>query len=139
LVFNLYYALLLGNTYSLSSVTGINELFINIATGAFLALLAAWLFYYLTNRLYRNLPSRAILLNLDMLLVVVYLLSLPYLLNFILNGFRVTWTLPDFLTTFVGFLSLLQVLMVALLGLLLVGLSGLIARIISRKSVASEN
>ena len=44
-----------------------------------------------------------------------------------LNGVRVTWTLPDFASTFVAFLSGIQILFVAVVGLVLTGVTALIA------------
>ena len=62
-------------------------------------------------------------------LLVIYLLSLPVLLSFALNGALVGWTLPHMASTFLAFISLLQILVVAALGLLLVGMTALIARV----------
>jgi hypothetical protein len=132
-IFNFIYAVIDKSTYSLSSIYSPTDLLLNIARTASLSLVFAWLVYFLGQRLYRQSSSQSILLNLDMVLVVTYLLLLPYLVNFVLNGVRVTWTLPDFLTSFLGFLSLLQIFMVVVVGMLLSGLAGLITRITPRK------
>jgi ABC-type uncharacterized transport system permease subunit len=43
-----------------------------------------------------------------------------------LNGALITWTLPDFFSTFVSFLALIQMLIVSMTGLILAGLSAII-------------
>jgi ABC-type phosphate/phosphonate transport system permease subunit len=64
---------------------------------------------------------------LGLTLTVAYLLLLPVLWSFVLNGTLVTWTLPEMVSMFLGFISLIQILVVAVVGLALTGLSALIA------------
>jgi hypothetical protein len=46
--------------------------------------------------------------------------------------FRSGWTLPDFLSMFLSFLSIIQSLVVAVLGLLLTGISAAIAAFVPK-------
>jgi hypothetical protein len=131
-LFHLRYAFLSGRTYSLSSVLGADELILYSATTALLACLLAWLLLAAGLHLPRRGPGVAARLTIGWTFVVVVSLSLPVLYSLALNGPIVTWTLPDFLSYFVGFLSLLQILFVALLGPLLAGLAALSARLASR-------
>jgi hypothetical protein len=53
--------------------------------------------------------------------------------SFALNGATITWTLPDMGSTFLAFIALIQILLVAALGLVLTGLTALIARFATRE------
>jgi hypothetical protein len=64
-------------------------------------------------------PIRNAEITLSLTLVILYLLALPVLLSYAVNGLLATWTLPDFAIVFIGFLSALQALFVALGGLVL--------------------
>jgi hypothetical protein len=66
--------------------------------------------------------------------VTIYLLAFPVLWSFALNGALFTWTLPDMLSVFLGFLSLIQILIVAAAGLALAGLTALMANLVARSA-----
>jgi hypothetical protein len=133
LLFNLRYAVLDGRTYSLSSVVSPNELILYCAITALIALAISWLLASLGAGAFRRGPRRASGWALALTLVTIYLLALPVLWSFLLNGALVTWTLPDMLSLFLGFLSLIQILVVAVAGLILAGLTALIAQFASRR------
>lgn len=133
LVFNLKYILVDKKTYSLSSVVSQDELILQSVITAALAILVTWFIYFLGQRLFRQTPAQAVVLSLDLILGVIYLLFLVYLVNYAWNGALVTWRLPDFLTSFLGFFSALQILFVAIAGLLLTGLSGGISWVAGRQ------
>jgi hypothetical protein len=59
--------------------------------------------------------------------MTIYLLLVPVLVHFSLNGATATWTLPEFWTAFVALLSLFQIAMVAVLGLVLMAITAVIA------------
>jgi hypothetical protein len=62
----------------------------------------------------------------------LYVLSIPILLNFAVNGVTSTWTLPEFTVQYLGFFALAQALFVSALGLLLVGISALVGKLAKR-------
>jgi hypothetical protein len=64
--------------------------------------------------------------------LTIYLLSLPILLSFAINGLTVTWTLPEFYSMYFGLLSLIQVMIISLVGLVLIGIMVLISWFIGR-------
>lgn len=128
-LFTLRYAVLDGRTYSLSSVVSADELLLYCAITALLAFVASWLVSSLGLRAFRRGPRRASELVLALTFVTVYLLSLPVLWSFVLNGVLVTWTLPDVASMFLAFISLIQMLLVAVAGLVLSGLTALIAKL----------
>ena len=136
ILFNLRYAVRDGHTYSLSSVESAQGLILYCAVTAALALLAGWLAAFQGLGGFRRSPREASLLALDFVLVTIYLVSLPAVWSFVWNGAVVTWTLPDFLSVFLGFLAMIQVLILAILGLALAGMAGLLAAIIRRRQAA---
>lgn len=136
LLFNFRYAILDGRTYSLSSVTGATDLILYCATTAAISLLVGWLVSLLGMGAFRQGPKQAAGLTLGLALVTGYLLLLPALWSYMLNGALVTWTLPDFASAFLAFLSLIQILMVAVLSILFAGLGALAARFSARPSEA---
>ncbi len=121
LVFNLRYAILDGLTYSLSSVTGANELVLFTGLTAAISLSIAWIVGMLVLKTYKLGPVQAAKDSLALVWLIIYILSLPVLVNYSLNGLLVHWHLPEFQSSFLGFLSLVQILFVALLGPLLAG------------------
>ena len=127
LLFNLRYAILEGRTYSLSSVVSQDDLILfNLSTAA-IALGVAWLVAALGAGAFRLGARRAAEFALALTFTTLYLLALPTLWSFALNGALVTWTLPDFASMFMAFISLLQSMMVAVVGLVLTGISAAIS------------
>jgi len=133
ILFNLRYAVLDGRTYSLSSVASADELLVYCAITALVALIAAWLVSSLGVKAFRRGPRQASEVVLGLTLLTAYLLLLPVLWSYVLNGVRVTWTLPQMTSMFLAFISLIQILVVAVVGLALTGLSALIARFAAAK------
>lgn len=121
-LFNLRYAIIDGRTYSLASIEGANWLIIYTGTTAFIAGLIAWLVPMIGLRAFAAGSLKIIVTTLGYIWFIIYLLALPILLSFAINGFSVTWTLPDWYTMFIGLLSLIQWLFVALAGLFLTGI-----------------
>lgn len=126
-VFNVRYAFLDGRTYSLSSVTSADDLVAYVAITAAAALVVAWLATALVLGSFRVSPREAAERCFAQVFLVLFVLVLPVLWSFALNGVLVTWTLPDLASSFLGFLCLLQCLFVAAVGLVLAGVSALFA------------
>jgi hypothetical protein len=139
LLFNLRYAVLEGRTYSLSSVVSADDLLQLCAVTALLALIVAWLVSAFGLKVFRRGPRRATEVVLSLTLIINYLLSLPTLWNYLLNGVRITWTLPDMGSMFLAFISLIQILIVAAGGLVLAGLTALISRLVLMRQALPES
>jgi hypothetical protein len=129
LLFNLRYALIDRQTYSLAAIKSADELIIYTSTTAAVAIVLGWLVPMLGLHSFKNGARSAASFTLGYLWFTIYLLSLPILLSYSINSFTVTWTLPEFSTLYIGLLFLIQCLIVATLGLLLVALSALIGRL----------
>ena len=128
LLFNLRYAIFDGRTYSLSSVASADDIIGYAAITALIAFGLVWLGVMLGLRTFKDKPVQAAETSFALTFVTLYLVSLPALWSFALNGALVTWTIPDFGSMFPGFLSILQALFIATAGLVLAGISALVAR-----------
>lgn len=129
LLFNLRYAVLDGRTYSLSSVPSADDILLYTAITALIAFGLAWLGAMLGLRAFKKKPLQAAETSLALTFVTLYLVSLPALWSFALNGALVTWTLPDFGSMFLGFLSIVQMIILAGAGILLSGASAVMAKV----------
>jgi hypothetical protein len=132
LLFNFRYAVLDGRTYSLSSIDSQTWLFNYTATTASISLTIGWLVAMLRLHAFESGWREAAETSLGCVFFTLYLLTLPILVSFAVNGLRVTWTLPEFYTIFIAFLSLIQWRFVAAIGLLLTGIAALIAHYVPR-------
>jgi len=134
LLFNFRYAILGGRTYSLSSPTSEMDIIMFVAVTGTVALTIAWLAVMLILRAFRHRPLHAASTSLSLTLMTIYLLAIPNLLSYSLNGALVTWALPDMLSMFVAFLSVIQCLVVAAFGLLLTGIAALVAWLVVKRT-----
>lgn len=128
-VFNVRYALLSHRTYSLTSVTGANELILYVLVTTLLAFIVGWLVFVLGTRLLFRSRADAARLTLGWALLTCGIVALPALVSFVLNGPLIGWTLPEFWTFFIGFLGTLQCLFIAVFGILFAGIAALLSRV----------
>ena len=135
-IFNFRYAIQAGRTYSLSSVAGPDDIIGFTAGTAFLAFIIAWLIVFLTRRLFKQTAGAAAKSAFMLTFVTLLLTSLPLLWSFALNGALIGWILPDMASMFLGFLAILQMLIVAVAGLVLAGASAGIAKMIGRQKAS---
>jgi hypothetical protein len=129
LLFNVRYALLSGRTYSLTSVSGANELLMYVALNALLAFVAGWLVFALGSGLFRRTRADAARLTAGWALLAIAIAGLPAVLSFALNGPVISWTLPEFRTFFLGFLAVIQALFIAVFGILFACVAALVSRV----------
>jgi len=127
LVFNFRYAVLDGRTYSLSSVDGLTWLLTYTAVTAFIALALGWLVCMLRLHAFQAGTRKAAETTLGYVFFTIYLLALPILVSFAVNGPLVTWTLPEFYTSYLALFSLIQWILIVAFGLILTGAAALIA------------
>ncbi|MGZ6347339.1 MAG: alkaline phosphatase family protein, partial [Anaerolineales bacterium] len=128
-LFNLRYAIIDGRTYSLSSIKGANWLIVYIGITTVVAVIIGWLVPVFGLRAFVGEPHKSIKITLGYIWLIIYLLALPILLSFAVNGLSVTWTLPEWYTMFIGLISLVQWLFVGLAGLLLTGLLAILSQL----------
>jgi hypothetical protein len=120
------YALLEGRSYSLSSIRSPEDIILFTAVTAGVALIIAWLGTAFILHIFRMAPRQSAEITLGLVFFILYLLAIPILWSFALNGARVTWTLPDLASMYLGFLSILQCMVVAAVGLILTGAAAVI-------------
>jgi hypothetical protein len=134
-IFNFRYAVIDGRTYSLSSVASQTWLITYTAITALIALIVGWLVSMLQLHAFQAGSRKAAETTLGIVFFIIYLLALPILVCFAVNGLVVTWTLPEFYTSYLALLSLIQWIFVAAFGLLLAGASALIAQFVPQTTL----
>jgi hypothetical protein len=128
LVFNFLYLVPAGRTYSLSVLKSASDLILSTVGLVLVSLLAGWLLTAWNLKPFQRSSLGSLETGVGYTLSVIFLLSLPVAWSYVLNGALVGWTLPDFSSSFMAFISLFQILFVVVFGLLLTGLTALIVR-----------
>ena len=132
-LFNIYYAYIAKRTYSLSSVAGLESFTQFNAVTASVLLGGIWLFLMLKLDFFKKGASEIAETTIILTILTLYLVSLPILWHYAVNGFMVTWYLPNFPIMFRGFLGMIQSIMVAVTGIVLTGV-GALATQLTKKS-----
>ena len=125
-VFNAKYLLIDFKTYSLSSLVSQTNYIGSTALTVLLSLLVGWIIVMIGTKIYKFKPRKSADVTMKFILVLLVILFIPILVNCVINGVMVTWTLPDFLFGFLGLIFLTQTMMVAVLGLFFTGLAALL-------------
>ena len=125
-LFNFRYAILSQNTYSLSSIKGEMELILYTAVTAVSAYLIAYLVNMLINRVLNKKPVTAALNTFGLGFTTIFVLAIPVIISFVLNGVLITWTLPDYLTSYLSLIALIQILVISAATILFSGISALL-------------
>ena len=125
-VFNLRYILIDKRTYSLSSMGGISEAITYFGITTTIATLVACAVVIYERKLYSQEPGVSFKSLTDFSLLTIYLLFIPVLFSFALNGWKAIWTLPEFNSVMFAFINTLQILFVAVLGIVLASLIALV-------------
>jgi hypothetical protein len=125
-VFNVKYVFFDLKTYSLSSVTGLTDFLGTTALDTLIALFIAWVLFLLGAKIYRMRPLKAAKVTIKFILTTLSILSIPVFVHYVINGAIVTWTLPDFLISFLALLFLIQIIIIAAIGIFFTGLSALV-------------
>ncbi len=126
-LFHLIYAIIQGRTYSLSSVLSSGDIIQAAATDTTIAFIAAWLVMFLGLQAYSRKPLEAANIHMGFVFTALSLISLPALWSYVYNGATVTWTLPEMASMFMGFLTILQMLVFSALGLVFTGITSAIS------------
>jgi len=126
LLFHFRYVVIAQRTYSLSSVASVDDIINFTASTVFVSLAIPWwvLFSYLG--IFKLEARRAAETAFELSFAVLLLLALPIGWSFALNGPLVGWTLPDMPSTFLGFICILQALIVSALGVVMSGATALV-------------
>lgn len=132
LLFNFRYAILDQKVYSMSSIISQMDLILYIGITSIGATLISWLVICAFQKTFRLSPNQAGLEILTLGFGMVFILSIPIWLSYVLNGAVVTWTLPDYTTNFLALLALIQILFVSAFTPLLSGLTVLISKILKK-------
>jgi hypothetical protein len=128
LAYNVIFAVIAGNTYSLSTVptSGATAFIVEIAEYTLMAVIVAWLAAMLLTGVFKRGALHSALATFTFAFITLYLLYLPALLGLAINGAVTTWRLPDPLLIFLHFTNLVQAMFVAVLCIILSGVAALV-------------
>ena len=128
LAYNVIFAILAGNTFSMSTVpaSGATGFVVEIAEYTLIAVVLAWLAAMLLSGAFKRGALHSAQATFGFAFVTLYLLALPALIGFAVNGAVVTWRLPEPLLIFLHFTNLVQAMFVAVLCIILSGIAVLV-------------
>jgi hypothetical protein len=128
LAYNLIFAVITGNVYSMSTVppTSATDFVIEIAEYTAIAVIISWLVAMLLSGAFKRGALHSAQATYGFAFITIYLLYLPALLGFAVNGAVTTWRLPDPLTSFLHFTNLIQAMFVAVLSIVLSGVAAFV-------------
>jgi len=132
-IFNLRYAWMDGRTYSLSSVTGEMDMILYSGLTAALAFAISWLAVMFSTRSFSSGANKAASRSILFTLITIYVLAIGAFVNFGVNGWKVTWTLPDFLVQYLGLMAIIIAIFTAASGLILAGIAAFTGWLISKR------
>jgi hypothetical protein len=124
--FNVKFFLIDHKTYSMSSLVDATSFIGSTALTVLLSVLVGWIMVMIATNVYLLRPRKAADLTMKYILVLLSVFSIPVIVNYVVNGLVVTWTLPDFLTSFLGLSFLVQNLMAAIIGIIFTGFAALL-------------
>jgi hypothetical protein len=133
-LFNLRYAWIDGRTYSLSSVRSEMDMILYVGVTAAISFTFAWLGVMLITRSFKKGGLGAALGSILFTLFSLYIFLVIALVNFGVNGWKVTWTLPDFLIQYMGLIAVIIAIFIAMSGLVLTGVGAFTGWLIKRKA-----
>lgn len=133
LLFNLRYAILDKRVYSLSSIISEMDLILYIVITTAVLLFLVWLLVNFYTKTFNGSAHQNGLKTLWLGFTVLFVTGLPVLVSYLMNGALITWTLPDYLTSFLALIGLIQMLTISALTPVLAGLTSLINRISAKK------
>ncbi len=125
-VFNLRFILIDERTYSLSSMGGVSEAISYFAITSAIAMLVACAIVISGQKLFLQKPWAAFKSVLDFCLLTIFLLFIPVLFSYALNGWKAAWTLPEFNSVMFAFINTLQILFVSIIGIVMAGTLSLV-------------
>lgn len=126
-LFNIRFLLLDGRGYSLSTLEGVNQAILYFGSITITTLLITWLILHILHKWYKQKPADAFENSAAFFLLLIIALSIPVLFSYGLNGWKMTWHLPEFNSEMVAFINTLQIIFIAGGGIVLSGLSAAIS------------
>lgn len=113
--------------FSVSYIKGVSDLIIRVGLTTAGAFLAAFAMIFLDQKYFKLPSNEAVEHALGLVLTTAFIAGIPAIVHFVVNGPLVTWTLPNYLVSFLFIISGIQVLVICLVGLLFVLCTRIIA------------
>lgn len=127
--FLLRFLLIDKNTIGFSWIPGQMEYIFYVAQVSGISFFLGWILSMVGQHGFNDSPRQAASISLGYTWMAVYILMIPILLNFAVNGISVNWTLPEFTTFFLGLFSLTVTLFICGFGLIFTGIGVLIIKL----------
>lgn len=124
-LFHFRFILLDGRSYSLSSLEGVEQAISYFGITSLMSFFIAGIAFFFSIKPFSKKPHQVAVSILDLALLLIFLLAVPILYSYFLNGWRAVWTLPEFNSATLAFFNSLQIIFVGAGGLLLSGISAL--------------
>jgi len=132
-LFNLRYSWIDNRTYSLSSVISEMDMILYVGITAAGAFAFTWLGVMLGTKSFKMGGLGAASNSILFVLFCLYVLMIIALVNFVVNGWKVTWTLPDFAIQYLGLMAVIIAIFTAASGMILTGIAAFTGWLIGKK------
>ena len=132
-LFNLRYSWIDNRTYSLSSVRSEMDMILYVGITAAGAFALSWLGVMLGTKSFKLGGLGAGRNSILFVLFCLYVLMIIALVNFGINGWKVTWTLPDFAIQYLGLMAVIIAIFTAASGLILTGIAVFTGWLVAKK------
>jgi len=119
-LFYFVYAIWEQQGFSVSYIKSEPELILRVALTAASVFVISFLMIFMDQKYFKYPPAEAVEKSLGLVLTTAFITGIPAILHFVINGPLVTWTLPNYLVSFLFILSGIDLLVIAFVGLLFV-------------------
>ncbi len=133
-LFNIRFLLIDGRGYSLSSMEGVNEAILYFGSLTITTLVIALACLSLSQKWFTQKPGRIFRMVMDYCLVLIFILAIPVMFSYGINGWKADWHLPEFNSVMTAFINTFQITFSAAVAIPLAALSGGIAAVWGKKS-----
>lgn len=134
ILFNIRFLLIDGRGYSLSSMEGVNEAILYFGSLTVTTMVIALAYLSLGQKWFLQKPGRVFKMVLDYCLILIFILFIPVMFSYGLNGWKADWHLPEFNSVMVAFINTFQIIFSTAVAIPLAGLTGGITAIWGKKT-----
>jgi len=134
ILFNFRFLLIDGRGYSLSSMEGVIEAILYFGVTTVTTLVFAWACLALSQKWFVLQPGHVFRMVADFCLVIIFILAIPVIFSYGLNGWKASWHLPEFNSVMVAFINTFQIIFCGAVAIPLAALSAGIAAVWGKKS-----
>lgn len=135
-LFNIRFLLIDSRGYSLSFMEGVNEALLYFGSMTVSTLVISWAILSISEKWFAQKPGLVFKKVMDFCLAIIFMLAIPVLFSYGLNGWKADWHLPEFNSVMAAFINTFQIIFSAAVAIPLAALSAGIAAVWARKPAA---